>query len=263
MKHFILIIFFFFIVIENPMAQKIEDPITYIPWNKVVLRNYANFNTLKDLDWGSGFLIKYKNGVIACTAREFTGTILSPGNMLLIKDFDKELKYWKMYISDDPIKFVVMDSLIAKERIEKIFSVFYFSMPFLTFSLKQVNSSIIPLEPDIKKIKNKDTLYLVGYDFDHNLKIVQGIVENSLNEKYAGPEIRLKTNIFLNYENFVGGPIVDKNGNAVGVINRAYRLNINKRGNIIDANKIVEGSHFDYFVNGTSMRAILGKDYTK
>lgn len=67
----------------------------------------------------------------------------------------------------------------------------------------------------------------------------------------------------MNYANFVGGPIVDKYGKAVGVINRAYRLNMSKKGKIINDNKIVEGSYFEYFVNGTSMRAILGKDYNK
>jgi hypothetical protein len=117
------------------------------------------------------------------------------------------------------------------------------------------------LEPDNQKVRNKDTLYLIGYDYDHNLRIVQGIVETPLNEKYSEPKIRLKTRVFLNYPNFVGGPIVDKYGKVHGVINRAYRLKINNKGNIINPNKVVEGSHFEYFVQGISMRTILGKDY--
>ena len=261
MKYILLIIIFFFVVIEKQMAQKIEDPISYIPWKQVVLNNHATFKSRNDLNLGSGFLLKYKGGVIACTARDFTGTILDHG--ILIKDFDKELNSWKMYVSDDPSQFVTMDSLILKGRIEKSFSIFYMSMSFLTFSIKQTNNNLIPLDPDIRRIMNKDTLYLVGYDYQHNLKIVQGIVETPLNEKYSEPEIRLKTNVYLNYANFVGGPIVDKNGKAVGIINRAYRLNKSKKGRIINDNKIVEGSHFEYFVNGTSMRSVLGKDYGK
>jgi antitoxin component YwqK of YwqJK toxin-antitoxin module len=115
----------------------------------------------------------------------------------------------------------------------------------------------------MKKVNNKDTLYLVGYDDNHNLKIVEGIVETALNEKYADPEIRIKTEIFLYYNNFVGAPIVDANGKVVGVINRAYRLNKNKHGSIIADDKLVEGAHFEYYINGTSIRAILGKDYGK
>lgn len=263
MKCFILIMFFFFVFIGDQMAQRIEDPISFVKWKNVVLNNYATFNSFDTLNWGSGFLIKYKNEVIACTARDFTGTTYSRGKMLYVKDFDKELRYWKMYIPDDPTQYVVIDTLILKERIERKFSIFLYSAPFLTFSIKRNNDRIIPLEPDIRRVINKDTLYLVGYDYDHNLKIVQGIVETPLNEKYADPEIRLKTNIFLNYANFVGSPIVDKYGKTVGVFNRAYRLNKTKKGKIINAGKIVEGSHFEYFVNGTSMRTILGKDYGK
>lgn len=263
MKYLLILIISFFVVIEDQMAQKVGDPILYIPWKKVVLNNYASFKTRNNLDWGSAFLIKYKNDAIACTARDFTGTIYTHGKMLLVKDFDQELNYWKMYLPNDPSQFVVMDSLMLKGRIEKSFSIFMYSMPFLTFSIKQSNPNIIPLEPVICKVNNKDTLYLIGYDYDHNLKIVQGVVETALNEKYADPEIRLKTDVFLNYANFVGGPIVDKNGKAVGVFNRAYRLNKNKKGRIINDNKTDEDSHFEYFVNGTSMRAILGKDYGK
>lgn len=263
MKHFILIMFFFFVFAGNQMAQRIGDPISFVKWKNVVLNNYVTFNSFDTLNWGSGFLIKYKNEVIACTARDFTGTTYTRGKMLYVKDFDKELKYWKMYIPDDPTQYVVIDTLILKERIEKKFSIFLYSAPFLTFSIKRNNNRIIPLEPDIRRVINKDTLYLVGYDYDHNLKIVQGIVETPSNEKYADPEIRLKTNIFLYYANFVGGPIVDKYGKTVGVINRAYRLNKTKKGKIINDGKLVEGSHFEYFVNGTSMRTILGKDYTK
>jgi hypothetical protein len=115
----------------------------------------------------------------------------------------------------------------------------------------------------MQKIRNRDTLFLVGYDNNHNLKLKQGIVETALNEKYADTEIRIKTDVFMYYRNFVGGPIVDKNGNVVGVINRAYRLNKNKKGKIIRDDKNDEGSYFEYFVNGTSIKAILGKDYEK
>lgn len=260
MKRFILITILF-LVVNNSMSQDIGDPISFVQWKKVILSNYATFKSLNKLDWGTGFLVKYKNDVIACTARDLIGTPFTSG--LYIKDFDKELVSWEMYIPDDPTQLVVVDSLILRDRIEKKFSIFLYSAPFLTFSIKQNNNSIIPLDPDNRRVKNKDTLYLVGYDYDHNLKIVEGIVETPLNEKYSEPEIRLKTNIFLDYPNFVGAPIVDNTGKVVGVMNRAYRLNINRKGKIIDANKRIEGSHFDYFINGTSMRTILGKDYGK
>jgi hypothetical protein len=94
MKYFILIAVFFFMFIENQMAQRVGDSISFIKWEKVVINNYATFNSRDTVNWGSGFLIKYRNDTIACTARDFTGTLYTRGKILYIKDFDKELKYW-------------------------------------------------------------------------------------------------------------------------------------------------------------------------
>lgn len=262
MKCSIFIFIFFLVACKFVIGQNIEDPISFVQWKNVVLSNDAEFQSGK-MNWGSGFLIKYKNDTIACTARDFTGTTYTRGKMLSIKDFGKEMKYWKMYVSDNPTQEVVLDSLFMKDKIEKKYSVFLYSAYFLTFSIKQNNKSIIPLEPDIGKIPNKDTLYIVGYDKDHNIRIVRGIVETPLNEKYSEPEIRIKTDVFLYYSSFVGAPIVDKNGKVVGLVNRAYDLYKNKNGRIINDDKEVAGAHYEYFINGTSMRSILGKDYQK
>ncbi len=245
------------------MAQDITDPISHIQWKKVVLNNYATFKNFNDLSWGSGFLLNYNNDVIACTARDLTGTIYSHGDRIMVNDFDEELNYWKMYVPDDPTQYVIMDTLIMKKRIEKSFLIFSYSVPFLAFSIKKLNNNIIPLEADVSRIKNNDTLFLVGYDDDHNLKIVESIVETALNEKYAEPDMRVKTNEFLYYSNFIGSPIVKRDGSVVGIVNRAYRLKKNKRGKIINEDKVSEGSYYEYFVNGTEMRLILGKDYGK
>ncbi len=252
-----------FLFLQNILSQNIEDPVSYMPLKNIVLKNQASFKNFGELKWGSGFLIQLENSIIACTSRDFTGTTYTRGEMLMIEDFESELNYWKMYISDKPDEFVVIDSLYEKERIEKSFSVFLLSKPYLTFSIKKMNNQITPLLPSLKKVKNGDTLYLAGYDDSHNLKLIQGIVETALNEKYADPDIRLKTSSFMYYPNFAGGPIVDKNGNVVGVINRAYQLHKNKKGKIINADKKAEGSYFDYYVNGTSVRSVLGKEYLK
>lgn len=261
MKHLLLILILILFFAQSQFSQEIENLKSKIEWKKVILKNYATFKSRKDLDWGSAFLIKYNTGIIACTARDFTGTIYTPGKMLLIKDFDKELLSWMMYLPDDPSRYILMDTLALKDRIERSFSIFYYSRPFLTFALKNIYRHIIPLEPDISKIKNKDTVFLVGYDNYNQLKIVRGIVATALNEKYADDDIRIKTEEYLNYADFVGSPIVDQNGKAIGVFNRAYRLKIDKRGRIINENKMIDDSHFEYFVNGASMRSILGKDY--
>ena len=259
MKHIFLISIFISIIFKLE-GQNIEDPISFIQWKKAVLNNEAEF-TIGKLNWGSGFLIKYKNDTIACTAREFTGTIHSYGKMLYIKDFPKEMKYWKMYVSNDPTQYVQMDTIFNKEKIERKYSLVIYSASFLTFSLKKKNKNLITLEPDIRKIPNKDTLYIIGFDNDHNLRVIQGIVEMALDEKYAEMEIRIKTDFYLYYPGFVGAPIVDKNGKVVGLVNRAYDLYKTKKGKIINDSKKVDGAHYEYFVNGTTMRSILGRKY--
>ena len=161
-----------------------------------------------------------------------------------------------MFVSDDPSQFVLLDTLFMKQRIEKKSFIFLYSAPFLSFSVKKRNENIIPLEPDVSRIRNKDSLFVVGYDNDHNLKIVSGIVETPMNEKYSEPDIRLKVEDYIFYSNFVGAPIINKKGNVVGVVNRMYDLKKNKKGRIISDAKEAEGSYYEYFLNGTTMRVI-------
>lgn len=242
-------------------AQTLNDTINSIPWKKIVLNNNARFRHHQELNRGSGFLFKYHGNIIACTARDFTGTIYTQEEMIKIRDFDEEVASWKMFVTDDPSMEVILDTLVLKNRIEKTFSVFMYSMPFLTFSVREKHEAIIALEPDINRIRNGTTLYLAGYDDDHNLRIVTCVVETALNEKYADGIIRVKTDDYLHFDDFVGAPIINGEGKAVGVINRAYALKKNKKGRIISHDKEVEGAYFEFFVNGTPMRDILGKDY--
>lgn len=261
MKYFILITIAVLAVFKGVTGQNAADPISFMRWKNIVLYNDAEFRKAGEINWGSGFLISYGNDTIACTARDLTGTTYSRGEMLYIKDFNREMKHWKMYVSDDPGQYVLMDTLFRPEKIERKYSIFLYSAPYLTFSIKKRNKNLIPLKPDNRRIPNNDTLYIVGYDRDHNLRIVSGIVETPFHEKYSEPEIRLRTDFFLNYPNFVGAPIVDKNGKVVGLVNRAYYLYKNSKGRILNPDKEVEGAHFEFFVNGTSMRTVLGKDY--
>lgn len=242
-------------------AQDVGDPILYVPWKKVVLHNQANFKNYNDLSWGSGFLLHYHDEIIAVTARDLTGTWYNSREKIEIDQFNKEIKSWKMYVADNPEEFVLLDSLKMKDRLEKEAFIFLFSIPILSFSLKNYHENIIPLKPDLKRIHNNDTLFIVGYDDDHNLKIEECVVETSLNEKYADQDIRLKTNTYLFPYNFIGAPIVNRKGEVVGVTNRAYYLKKNKKGRIIREDKEKEGAYFEYFMNGTPVRLIFDKKY--
>ncbi len=260
MKLYAFIVIQLLVFAGKSFAQHIENPVPGIPWEKVVLNNHATFNHYDNLEWGSGFLIRYKDEVIACTAREFTGTISTGDSMLYIKDFDKELKKWIMYLPYDLSQYIELDSLVLRKRIERKYSIIMYSASFLTFSIKQSDASIIPLEPDVRKIRNGDTLYVIGYA-DQNLRIVRGVVQTTSNEKYSMPDIRLRTEVYVNAADFIGAPIVEKSGKVVGLMNRAYWLTIDRKGRVINPDKEVEGTHVEYFVQGTTMRTVLGKDY--
>lgn len=250
-------------MIEKHSAQDLNGLNSQIKWDEVVLRNYAIFKNRNELNYGGAFLIRYNNEVIACTARDFTGTIYTHFKMLLIKDFKNELVSWKMFLPFNRSNFVLVDSLTLKERIEKKMFIFMFSRSFLCFALKNINNKITPLEPNITRNKNKDTVFVVGYDDNNNLKIVRGFINTGDMEKYADFELRIQTEEYLYDNNFVGSPIVDKDGKAIGVVNRAYCLKFSKNGNIIDPEKNPLGSHYDFFVNGVPMRSMLGESYGK
>ena len=232
-------------------------------WEKIILRNEAKFKTRDDINYGSSFLIKLDTGIIACTARDFTGTLYTHGDMLKIKDFPNELLSWKMYQLNSPSNCVYVKSTVLEERMEIRRLIFYYSPPFLTFSIQKSNNSIKTLLPDVSLINNKDTVYIVGYDSNNNIRIITGTVETADNSKHANDDLRIRTEEFLDSWSYVGSPIINKEGKVIGVFNRAYSLKMNKKGNIISKNKIVSNSHYEYFVNGTTMRIILGKNYGK
>ncbi len=232
-------------------------------WDKIVLRNEAKFKNREELNYGSSFLIKLDTGIIACTARDFTGTHYTHGEMLKIKDFPNELISWKMFLLNSPSDFVSVKSIALEERIEKRKFIFYYSRPFLTFSIGQYENSIKALEPDVNLIKNKDTVYIVGYGIENKINIVKGVVETWNNSKHADLELRIRTEQFLDHWNYVGSPIVNEEGKVIGVFNRAYGLKKDKKGRIISDSKNSANSSYDYFVNGTTMRLILGKNYGK
>jgi len=232
-------------------------------WDNIVLRNEAKFKNREDVNYGSSFLIKLDTGIIACTARDFTGTHYTHGDMLKIKDFPTELISWKMFLVNSPMNFVSIKSIAQEERIEKRKFIFYYSWPFLTFSIEQHGNNIKTLDPDVNLIKNKDTVYIVGYGNEDKINIVEGVVETWNNSKHADYELRIRTEEFLDHWNYVGSPIINKEGKVIGVFNRAYGLKKDKKGRIISDSKNPPDSHYEYYVNGTTMRLILGKNYGK
>lgn len=243
-------------------AQDLNDPVSYIPWKKTVLTNDASFGKLGKLTWGSGFLMKWNNDTIALTARDFTGTIYTRGKMLHASDFENELDYWKMYEDDQPSNYVEVGHLVLAKKIEHKNAIYTYSVPVWCFSLKHIKGDFYVPEPDARKQHNRDTVYVVGYDNEHNLHIIPGIIETALQSKWAYPDIRIRTPYYLNYAGFVGGPIVNREGKILGVVNRAYYLRIDKKGRIIREDKEAENTHHEFFVNGTAIGVLIGKDYT-
>jgi|GEM_PF-6336104 len=232
-------------------------------WERIILRNNATFKKFPKVDYGSSFLIRLDTAIIACTAREFIGTIDTYGDMLKIQDFPKQLISWEMYLPKRPKEKVEVESIALQKRVEGNKALTrWISWPFLTFNLKRENENIIPLEPSIEKIYNDDSVYIIGYDFNDNIDIVFGKVELPTDDKFTSDEIRIKTDKFLIHQNYIGAPILNMKGEVIGVFNRAYKLKKNKKGRIIvNKNKNPEGSYIEYFVNGTSMRIILGRKY--
>jgi hypothetical protein len=232
-------------------------------WEKVVLRNDVKFRNWDNINYGSSFLIKLDTGIIACTAREFAGRSGRREKTLRIKDFPNELISWKMYRLNSLTDYVSVKSLALENRIEKKILIGSLILPFLAFSVEIHSNTIESLEPDVNKIRNKDTLYVVGYGSENKINVVEGIVETWDNSNYLSDieELRIRTTQFLGDCNYVGSPILNKSGKVIGVLNRAYALRMNKKGKIIHDQKNPPGSYWNFFVGGTMMRTILGKDY--
>ena len=230
-----------------------------IEWDKTILQNNAEFKNRESVNYGSSFLIKLDTTIIACTARDLIGTHYTRDKMLSLKDFPNELISWKMSILNSTSDYVTVKSIYNEKRIEKKLFILSLSYPFLTFKIEQNNNKIETLVPDVNPIKNKSNVYIAGYDNENNLQLIQGVVETYDNSKYAKSEIRIKTKKYLNDSNFIGSPIVNIEGKVIGVFNRAYALKKEK----IKFPKKESLESYEYFVNGTTMRQVLGKNYSK
>ena len=232
-------------------------------WEKIVLRNNAKFKTREPINYGSSFLIRLDSTVIACTAREFTGTLYSKNKALKIKDFPSEMLSWEMYLPMQPTINVSVKSIALEDRIESKKFPSFFSCNFLTFSLDSYDKKITALVPNINKIPNNDSVKIVGYDINNRISVVDGTIENWDNSKYATAELRIKTTKYLDCINYIGSPILNKNGEVIGVVNRAFFLNVDSKGRIITNSHNLADTHYQYYVVGTSMLCILGKKYGK
>lgn len=261
MKLFFLVVIFTFLLIQNNSAQYKDSLQTNFHWEMIILNNYATFHNRSEVNWGSAFLMKYENKIIACTSREFTGTSNSVEKMLLIKDFNKEIIKWKMYLPNDPSIYVQVDSIAFSKRIESHFLFNYHSRPLLTFSLKNVDDRIIPLEPEMRKFKNHEPVWIVSYDTDNKVKIIKGIIESGDSFNMV-VDLRIKTNEFLSKSSCIGTPILDQYGKVIGIFNRAYQIRMDKHGNVLgEHNKKYSSkdSNFEYFVDAVSIRTLIGE----
>ncbi|WP_417885075.1 hypothetical protein [Zunongwangia sp.] len=129
-------------------------------WDKIILRNKAEFKNRENVNYGSSFLIRLDTTIIACTARDFIGTHYTNDEMSL-KDFPKELISWKMSILNSISDYVTVRAIYNEKRIEKTFFILSFSYPFLTFTIEQNTDAIQPLIPDVSLIENKSSTFLV------------------------------------------------------------------------------------------------------
>ena len=206
--------------------DQIDSKLKAMPFEKALLKNFAHFKDFPDVYHGSAFLIKVDNDTIACTYREFNSTATCFDDRIMPDDFDEQLIEWKMYLRDSIECLAMVDSLILKKRIG-------YHLNFLTFSLKEISPEIHPLEVNMGKLRHNDSVYVLGYDNVLNqVRLVKCKINTAplgplLNKAY--PEIRIETPEPLFMEGFIGGPILDLEGKAIGVILRYYHIDISKR----------------------------------
>lgn len=167
---------------------------------------------------GSAFLLKYKNDTFAITAKHILA-ILKPDGMKNLT-IDNFIKKWTMSPLNKENEIVIIDKLLNEDKSENLKSKTQFEKDWLVFSIKENRSTVIPLEFRETPLVKGEKLYIIGWT-RHMKEGAQRVYEFEY-YKTNGTHFLLKKLIVPEkMGGLSGGPVVDINGELVGIVSNS------------------------------------------
>jgi len=211
-----IVLFFFPFFILSSCTSQInlsKTPIGLI--NNISYKDaqYSNSNA------GNGFLVSYKKQTYALTAKHVLMIAKTPKMKFI--DFEGDLKEWRMYPKGDSSKVVILDKLLNPSRTELLNWDAAMNNDWLAFSIKENNTNHQALTLRTQALVVGEKLFIIGWSYNDKIGS-QRVYEY----KYARTDGNFHEIIQVNGPKSLGGlsgsPVVDENGNVVGLVSSGW-----------------------------------------
>lgn len=174
---------------------------------QILLTNRAEFNGHSSLIGASAFLIECEGKIIAVTAKHLIGEDGGVYPPIKTLNLNSVLKEWKLFSRNGGSDTIFIDKLLNIEENKK---------DILFFSTNINATSIYALKVRKEPLKEREPFFVIGCQYsDNNCK--QKLFKVSFYMKASG-EFLFKGMKGIDLSGFSGAPVVDRDGNAIGVL---------------------------------------------
>lgn len=180
-------------------------------WPQIVLTNRGTFRGTSDLDGASAFLIQAPDGrVLAATAKHLIGSAGGVEPQIPLSRLNESIISWVLYPRTHSDRKVELDRLAISDKNER-------SHDWLLLTIKDTpNLPAQPVKVRRKPVALGETVFLVGVAYADQ-DVAQNVYRGKVTERKAD-RFRYTIDPPVNIRGFSGAPILDSDGQAVGVM---------------------------------------------
>ena len=207
----------FFTLLASPVLGQnwITEP--FNDAKQVLLTNNAKFKSGGTLKGASAFLMDLDGKTVAVTVKHLLGEDGGVTPTVLPSKLDKDVITWELYSRQQSKDTLHFDKVITKNDDPKI--------DIIAFTIKEKATNYLKLKPRFTVPMRNEKFYLIGCPYDEKnckqMKYELPFNFYSKADEYSPvPTLGLSMWDYekVDFSGFSGAPVVDKNGEVIGVL---------------------------------------------